>query len=71
MFRLPTFPRFVILFSIITFIACSVAPADAQNTGSPKQTRGNNAATKQTQTKSGYVSTQGRMNCKMGGNCGR
>ena len=71
MFRLPAFPRFVILFSIISFIACSVAPADAQYTGSPKQTRANNAATKQTQMKSGFVSTQGRMGCKMGGNCQR
>jgi hypothetical protein len=71
MFRLPAFPRFVILFSIIASVACSVAPADAQYTGSPKQTRANNAATKQTQMKSGYVSTQTRMGCKMGGNCQR
>ena len=71
MFRLTAFPRFVILFSVIAFVACSVAPADAQYTGSPKQTRANNAATKQTQTKNGYVSTQTRMGCKMGGNCQR
>jgi hypothetical protein len=66
MFRLPAFSRFAILFSVIAFVACSVAPANAQSTGSASQTK---AATKQKQTKSGYVSTQGRMNCKMGGNC--
>ena len=71
MFRLTAFPRFVILFSVIAFVACSVAPANAQYTGSPKQTRANNAATKQPQTKNGYVSTQTRMGCKMGGNCQR
>jgi hypothetical protein len=70
MFRLPAFP--VILFSII-FIAGSVAPANAQSTGSPNQTQAaspsKNAAAKQKQTKGGYVSTATRMGCKMGGNC--
>jgi hypothetical protein len=50
MFRLPAFPRFVILFWVIAF--------DAQYTGAPKQTRSNNAGTKQTHAKNGYVSTQ-------------
>jgi hypothetical protein len=74
MFRLPAFPRFVILFSVIAFVACSVAPADAQSTGAQKAnvaSPSNNAAAKQKQTKSGYVSTQTRMGCKMGGNCQR
>jgi hypothetical protein len=74
MFRLHAFP-IVILCSIIGFIAGSVAPADAQSTGSPNRTQAaspsKNAAAKQKQTKQGYVSTQTRMGCKMGGNCQR
>jgi hypothetical protein len=76
MFRLPAFPKFVILLSLGIFVACSAAPAYGQNTGSPNQTGGaspsKNAAAKQKQTtKSGYVSVDKRMGCKMNGNCQR
>jgi hypothetical protein len=60
MFRLQAF--FAGLFSLVVLVA-SLAPADAQDTGSRKQTAGkpakpsNNPAP---QTKSGYVGTQSR-----------
>jgi predicted lipid-binding transport protein (Tim44 family) len=78
MFRLQAFPKSLILFSLIIFVANSVAPAAAQYTGS--QPRANNAASASKnatananakQMKQGYVSTQQRMGCKMSGNCQR
>jgi hypothetical protein len=77
MFRLQAIPKSIILFSHIIFVASSVAPAGAQNSGSPKQTiRANNVATPSSNAAAkrpnqGYVSTSTRMGCKMGGNCQR
>jgi hypothetical protein len=79
MFRLQAFPKSLILFSLIIFVANSVAPAAAQYTGnqprannaaSPSKNAAANANAKQMKQQ-GYVSTQGRVNCKMNGNCQR
>jgi hypothetical protein len=78
MFRVQAFPKSLILFSLIIFVASSVAPAYAQYTGNQQKANNAAAASKNAaananakQTKQGYVSTQQRMGCKMGGNCQR